>query len=100
MSERSYSASGVAPNEPPPSGDSMSRSWVVFAGVLALLTGCTAVKEPLRTVSHVDLQRYMGDWYVIANIPYFAEKNCYDSIESYALRPDGAIDNWFTCRKK
>jgi len=22
-----------------------------------------------------------------------------DSIESYALRPDGRIDNWFTCRK-
>jgi apolipoprotein D and lipocalin family protein len=41
----------------------------------------------------------MGDWYVIANIPYFAEKDCFDSIESYALRPDGDIDNWFTCRK-
>jgi apolipoprotein D and lipocalin family protein len=58
------------------------------------------MKEPLKTVSHVDLPRYMGDWYVIANIPYFAEKNCFDSIESYALRADGKIDNWFTCRKK
>ena len=58
------------------------------------------MKEPLKTVPHVDLPRYMGDWYVIANIPYFAEKNCLDSIESYALRPDGDIDNWFTCRKK
>jgi apolipoprotein D and lipocalin family protein len=48
----------------------------------------------------VDLPRYMGDWYVIANIPYFAEKNCYDSVESYALRGDGNIDNWFTCRDK
>ena len=41
----------------------------------------------------------MGDWYVIANIPYFAEKDCFDSVESYALRDDGDIDNWFTCRK-
>jgi apolipoprotein D and lipocalin family protein len=55
--------------------------------------------SPLRTVDHVDLPRYMGDWYVIANIPYFAEKNCVDSIESYRLRDDGNIDNWFTCRK-
>jgi apolipoprotein D and lipocalin family protein len=39
----------------------------------------------LQTVPQVDLPRYMGDWYVIANIPYFAEKDCYDSIESYAL---------------
>lgn len=57
------------------------------------------MKQPLQTVPHVDLPRYMGDWYVIANIPYFAEKNCFDSIESYALRADGNIDNWFTCRK-
>ncbi len=55
---------------------------------------------PLQTVDHVDLPRYMGDWYVIANIPYFAERNCLDSVESYALRKDGDIDNWFTCRKK
>ena len=71
-----------------------------FLAVLTALTGCASVQEPLRTVAHVDLPRYMGDWYVIAEIPYFAEKNCVDSIESYALRPDGDIDNWFTCRKK
>jgi apolipoprotein D and lipocalin family protein len=73
-------------------------------GVLALLAwlaaGCTSMREPLHTVPHVDLPRYMGDWYVIANIPYFAEKNCFDSVESYALRDDGRIDNWFTCREK
>jgi len=57
------------------------------------------MKGPLRPVPQVDLQRYMGDWYVLANIPYFAEKNCLDSVESYALRSDGKIDNWFTCRK-
>jgi apolipoprotein D and lipocalin family protein len=62
-----------------------------------------AVKKsapPLRPVRHVDLPRYMGDWRVIANIPYFAEKGCVDSIESYALRPDGVIENWFTYRKE
>ena len=58
------------------------------------------MKNPLRPVAHVDLPRYMGDWHVIANIPYFAEKNCVDSVESYALRSDGNIDNWFTCRNK
>lgn len=57
------------------------------------------MSKPLIPVSNVDLARYMGDWYVIANIPYFAEKDCFDSIESYALRSDGDIDNWFTCRK-
>ena len=53
----------------------------------------------LRTVPRVDLKRYMGDWRVIAHIPYFAEKGCIDSIETYAARPDGWIDNVFTSRK-
>ena len=74
-----------------------SASLCLFLGFLA---ACTTSRPPLRTVPHVDLPRYMGDWYVIANIPYFAEKNCVDSIESYALRADGRIDNWFQCRKK
>ena len=56
-------------------------------------------RGPLRTVKHVDLARYMGDWRVIANIPYFAEKGCIDSIEGYRARPDGRIDNIFTYRK-
>ncbi|MEQ1860851.1 MAG: lipocalin family protein [Chthoniobacteraceae bacterium] len=68
--------------------------------VLAALTlaGC-ATKPPLRTVAHVDLPRYMGDWRVIANIPYFAERDCVDSLETYALRPDGRIANTFRFRK-
>ncbi len=74
----------------------------LVAGVLASLAsfaGCASTSKPLKTVSHVDLPRYMGDWRVIAIIPYFAEKGCVDSVESYALRKDGKIDNWFTYRK-
>ena len=74
--------------------------WALLLGMTAVLCGgCSSMSEPLRTVAHVDIPRYMGDWYVIANIPYFAEKGCVDSVESYALRSDGDIDNWFTCRK-
>ena len=58
-----------------------------------------AAKSPLRTVPKVDLPRFMGDWRVIANIPYFAERGNVDSIESYQLRADGKIDNGFAFRK-
>ena len=64
-----------------------------------LLLACASSRPPVRTVQHVDLARYMGDWYVIAEIPNLAEKHCIDSVESYALRADGKIDNWFSCRK-
>jgi len=53
----------------------------------------------LKLVPYVDIPRYMGDWHVIANIPNFIEKDCIASVESYALRPDGQIDNWFVCHK-
>ena len=81
----------------------LASQFVLPCALLALvlpLTGCGNVKTPLRTVAKVDIPRYMGDWYVIANIPNLAEKHCFDSVESYALRADGDIDNWFSCRKK
>lgn len=59
-----------------------------------------ASQTPLRTVPRVDLPRFMGDWRVIANIPYFAERGNVDSVESYALRADGKIANGFVFRKK
>lgn len=40
---------------------------------VAFLAGCSDPK-PLALAPHVDLDRYAGRWYVIANIPYFAEK--------------------------
>ena len=39
----------------------------------------------------VDVDRFMGDWYVIANIPTFAEKGAHNAVESYRLDADGTI---------
>jgi apolipoprotein D and lipocalin family protein len=32
----------------------------------------------------VDVPRFMGDWYVIAHIPSWPEREAYDAVESYA----------------
>jgi apolipoprotein D and lipocalin family protein len=97
----------------------LARPWIllVISGAIVMLSSCAGPasgpqhpattpppalrmpKSPLRTVPMVDLPRFMGDWRVIAHIPYFAEKNTVDSVESYALRPDGTIANWFVYRK-
>jgi apolipoprotein D and lipocalin family protein len=55
---------------------------------------------PITAVAHVDLPRYMGAWYVIANIPTFPERNAYDAVESYELRADGRIQTTFHYRNK
>ena len=52
--------------------------------------------EPLQTVDEVDLEAFMGDWYVIANIPTSIEKGAHNAIENYRLDDDGSIATTFT----
>lgn len=67
--------------------------------VLALALGaCAGGQPPLATVDHVDLERFMGDWYVIANIPTFIEKGAHNAVETYQLNPDGSIATTFVFR--
>ncbi|MCG6911754.1 MAG: lipocalin family protein [Deltaproteobacteria bacterium] len=63
-----------------------------------LLLGCQSTK-PIYTVNHVDLERFMGDWYVVASIPTFIETDAYNAIESYQLNADGTIATTFTFNK-
>lgn len=51
---------------------------------------------PLETVNYVDIERFMGDWYVIANIPTFIEKRATNAIESYKLNDQGEVETTFT----
>jgi apolipoprotein D and lipocalin family protein len=53
----------------------------------------------LRTVDHVDLQRYLGTWHEIAAFPQSFQKGCTGSTASYTLRDDGEIDVLNRCRK-
>jgi apolipoprotein D and lipocalin family protein len=39
----------------------------------------------MKTVEKVDLEKFMGDWYVIGIIPNFIEKYAINGIESYSL---------------
>jgi apolipoprotein D and lipocalin family protein len=72
--------------------------WALL-GLVMLLSGCGATLPPLKTVDHVDIPRFMGDWYVIAVIPTFIEKGAHNAVESYRLDPDGTIATTFTFRK-
>ena len=76
------------------------RSRLALPPVAALLVaGCAGGQPPLATVDYVDLDRFMGDWYVIANIPTFVEKGAHNAVETYELRDDGAIQTTFVFRK-
>jgi apolipoprotein D and lipocalin family protein len=73
----------------------------VLAGLLtALISGCASQNlPPVKPVSHVNLNQFMGDWYVIASIPTVIETEAYNAIESYQLEKDGSINTTFVFRK-
>ncbi len=53
-------------------------------------------EEPLQTVGWLDLDRYMGRWYLMANIPNFAEQGNLAPYVEYSRRPDGLVDDKYT----
>jgi apolipoprotein D and lipocalin family protein len=64
-----------------------------------VLAGCASKGTEMKTVDHVDIERFMGPWYVIANIPTFLEKGAHNAVETYRLNDDGTIATQFTFNK-
>jgi apolipoprotein D and lipocalin family protein len=55
--------------------------------------------KPMPVVDYVDLERFMGEWYVIATIPTFLEKDAFNPVETYQMSSDGSIATTFTFNK-
>jgi apolipoprotein D and lipocalin family protein len=73
--------------------------FAALAPLLAALAACTGGRHPpMPTVKRVELARFMGDWYVIANIPTRIERGAHNAVENYALASNGTIDTTFTFR--
>ena len=69
---------------------------ILFTGIIA--TGCQG-GPPIQTVDRMNLERFMGDWFVIASIPTPFEKDVYNGIEAYRLEEDGSVATTFTFNK-
>jgi apolipoprotein D and lipocalin family protein len=55
----------------------------VFIGLF--LTSCLSTEPFTKTVEEVNLDRYLGTWYVIANRPTMFETDAYNATETYSL---------------
>ena len=73
------------------------KTRLLLALMLSMLASCA--RPPLKTVPLLDLPRFMGDWYVFAHIPYSLEKGKVGTLDRYALRPDGRIQNSYLFRR-
>jgi len=75
------------------------KSWLIVPIAFLLIACQTTPMNPITTVKQVDLERFMGDWYVIANIPTFIERDAYNAVESYRLTDEGTVATTFTFRQ-
>jgi apolipoprotein D and lipocalin family protein len=82
----------------PPQSRPRARALLGVLAAALTLVGC-ASHPTLPTVAQVDLERFMGDWYVIANIPTFIERGAHNAVERYRLSPDGTVATVFTFNK-
>ena len=46
----------------------------------------------IRTADRVDLERFAGQWYVIASIPTPIDRDACNATEHYRIRDDGTVD--------
>lgn len=83
------------------SGRLLRWSMAVVAVALAAVVASCATPgggPALMAQTEVDLGRFMGRWYVIANIPYWPERGKVATRDEYRLREDGRIENVFVFR--
>jgi apolipoprotein D and lipocalin family protein len=67
---------------------------------LTALAACATSEPPLTLAPHVDLDRYAGRWYVIANIPYFAEKGKVGSYFDISFQSADKFTDVYNARSK
>ena len=70
-----------------------------LAGIGIAAFAIATRNKPLKTVTHVELEKYLGTWYEIAKFPQDFEKGCTHVTAEYTLRDDGKIDIVNSCMK-
>jgi apolipoprotein D and lipocalin family protein len=66
----------------------MKTLLILFLIFASFLKGA----DTMKTVESVDLERFMGKWFVIALVPNMIEKGATNSSDTYSLNKDGTID--------
>lgn len=71
---------------------------VVSLGLTACANLNPRAPSPVPLADPVDLQRFQGDWYVIAHIPTDRDREAHNAIENYVVNDDGSIAMTYTNR--
>ena len=77
---------------------STARSILLASSLLLALPWCLA--DEVRSVPHVDLQRYVGSWFEVARFPNWFQGTCVgDVTANYEVLDDGTVKVTNRCRE-
>jgi len=79
----------------------MKKFIGLFTVLIMSLLSMHACRQgpPIRMAQSVNLDSFMGDWYVIAHIPTFIEQGAHNAMESYSRKDSSVIETTFTFNK-
>lgn len=78
------------------------KNLIIFFCLTLIGAGCTGTARdlpPLKVVSFVELDRYLGKWYEISSYPAWFAEDCTATTAEYTLLSDGKIQVLNRCRK-
>ncbi|MGQ0697677.1 MAG: lipocalin family protein [Panacagrimonas sp.] len=78
---------------------SLATIGLVGTAVTAYAASNAEKEAPVPVVTNVDLQRYMGPWFIVGAIGLGLEDGAHNAVETYTMKPDGTIDTVFQFRK-
>ena len=77
------------------------KNKIVYSSLIACIlsfVSCQSPKNPLPTEPYVDLESFMGTWYVIGYTPILVDGKAHNATEHYYLKPDGRIQTTYQYR--
>jgi len=92
---------GTKPSKLPLAMPTRIRTGLLLLAALGVVAfgACKSVTLKPYQLPPVELNRFMGDWYVIAQIPTPFVKDAYNAIQKYELQADGTVATTFTYRE-
>jgi apolipoprotein D and lipocalin family protein len=85
-------------------GNQWIRATLLGALSLWLLTACASMPPQRgpgsRPLPELTREQLLGNWYILANVPYFAERGKVATRVEYVQRSDGRLDDLYYFRRE
>jgi len=72
--------------------------YLLALSLIGIMFGCASTHQPLPTPKQVDLERFMGPWFVQGYTPILVDKQAHNAVEHYYLNDKGRVETTYQFR--